>query len=237
MGAVRLLPSVPGRLNAAPTLAFVLLAACAAAQPPGPATFRVYEGGTMIGTVEMSLQATKEGWRLHGSSRTGGSVPVSIPNLDLHYDEAWGGRFMTLEMKAPDDAIVHVAVVGAVTRTDIVRSTEARFRSSSVSRDTVFLPDRAYGAYEAVAVRLDGMQPGDELPLFIAPIGETRARVDEVSVEQVRTTAGSRRVTRYTLTEIRERPTPVEVWVDEGRLLRLELPQANIEVVRSDVID
>jgi hypothetical protein len=63
---------------------------------------------------------------------------------------------------------------GTTTRTDVVRSTEARFRSHSVSPDTIFLPERAYGAYEAVAIRLS-QGVSDDLPIFVVPIGETRA--------------------------------------------------------------
>src|SRR5688500_14432456 len=216
----------------------LILAGCvdSAAQTPGRATFRVYEKGALVGAVDMTLSSTDDGWRLQGSSRIAGSVPVDIPNLDLHYDKSWNGRFMTLEMKAPDDAIVHVAVVGSVTRTDVVRSTEARFRSSSVSPDTIFLADRAYGAYEAVAIRLSGLAAGADVPLFVAPLGETRGQVEAVVTERVMTDAGPIMAKHYSMTEIRERPTPVEIWVDRGRLLRVDLPRAAISVVRSDVL-
>jgi hypothetical protein len=218
-------------------LALILFAAAdGTAQTTGAASFGVYEKGALVGTVEMTLDATEDGWRLHGRSRVAGAIPVDIPNLDLHYDKAWGGRFMTLEMKAPDDAIVHIAVVGTVTRTDVVRSTEARFRSHSVSPDTIFLADRAYGAYEAVAIRLNGLPAGADLPLFVAPIGETRGQVDAVTTERVMTDNGPIMARHYSLTEIRERPTRVEIWVDRGRLLRVDFPRAAISVVRSDVL-
>ena len=98
-------------------LALILFAAAdGAAQTTGAASFRVYEKDALVGAVEMTLDATEDGWRLHGSSRIAGEIPVNIPNLDIYYDKSWGGRFMTLEMKAPDDAIVHVAVVGTVSR-------------------------------------------------------------------------------------------------------------------------
>ena len=101
--------------------------------------------------------------------------------------------------------------------------------------DTILLPERAYGAYEAVAARLSQGPPGGDLPLFVAPIGETRAIFDTVTTEQVRTTSGSIAATHYVLTEIRTRPTRVDLWADRGRLLRLDLPAASISVVRSDV--
>lgn len=217
-------------------VALLLMTSSAAAQTPGAASFRVYEKGQPVGTVNTTVERTPEGWRVRGTSRITGSVTVTIPNLDLHYDRAWNGRFMTLEMKAPDDAIMHVAVAGTTTRTDIVRATEVRFRSSSVSPDTIFLPDRTYGAYEAVAARLQGMFDGEHVPLFIAPIGETRGLINAVRSETMKTPRGPLTVTRYSLTEIRERPTPVEIWVDRGRLLRVDEPRSGISVVRMDVV-
>jgi len=214
----------------------LLLASTAAAQTPGPASFRVLEKGKQVGTVNTTVERTPDGWRLRGNSRITGSVTVTIPNLDFHYDRAWNGRFMTLEMKAPDDALMHVAVAGTTTRTDIVRATEVRFRSSSVSPDTIFLPDRTYGAYEAVAARLQGLFEGEHVPLFIAPIGETRALITAVRSETFKTARGPLVATRYSLTEIRERPTPVEVWIDGGRLVRVDEPRNGISVVRMDIV-
>jgi hypothetical protein len=215
--------------------AWLLATVSAAAQTPGAASFRVYEKGTSIGTVETSVARTADGWRVRGSSRIGGAVPVTIPNVDIYYDPSWGGRFMTLEMKAPDDAIVHVAVVGDTTRIDIVRATEVRFRSSSVSPDTIFLPDRTYAAYEAVAARLVNAFAGLDLPLFIPPFGETRTRIDAVVTERLKTAKGPLEAKRFAMTEFRERPTPVEIWVSGGRLVRVDLPRAGLSIVRTDV--
>ncbi len=216
--------------------AWLLGVATAAAQTPGAASFVVYEKGQRVGTVDMTVERTDDGWRIRGRSRIATSVPVTIPNLDLVYDRAWSGRFMTLEMKAPDDAIVHVAVVGETTRTDIVRSTEARFRSNAVSPDTIFVPDRAYGAYEAVAARLAAGVPGGHLPMFSPPIGETRMLVERVAEEIVRTAAGPIAARRYFISELRQRPTPIELWVAGGRLLRLDRPREGLSIVRADVV-
>jgi hypothetical protein len=205
------------------------------AQTPGKASFIVYEKGQQVGTIETNVTRTDDGWRIQGSMQTKGSVPVRIVNLDLLYDSNWFGRWMTMEMKQPDNVIVHVAVGRTTAQTDVVRPTEARFQSNSVSPNTILLPERAYGAYEAMAARLSTGPPGGDLPLFVAPIGETRAIVDGATTEQVKTTSGSVRAMHYVLTEIRTRPTRVDLWADRGRLLRLDLPTAGVSVVRADV--
>jgi hypothetical protein len=215
---------------------FLLLAQAAAAQSPGKASFVVYEKGQRVGTMETSVTRTDDGWRIASSMRTMGTVPITIVNLDLRYSPTWFGRFMTMEMKAPDDVIVHVAVVRVTAQTDVVRSTEARFRSHSVSPNTILLPERAYGAYEAVAARLTDAAAEGDLPLFVAPIGETRATVDAVMTERLETRNGSITVKHVVLTEIRERPTRVDLWIDRGRLLRLDVPRLQLSVRRTDLV-
>jgi hypothetical protein len=216
-------------------LILLLLTTGTFAQSPGKAAFVVYEKGQRVGTLDTNVSRTEEGWRVQGSMQTQGNVPVRIVSLDLLYDRNWFGRWMTMEMKQPDNVIVHVAVGRTTAQTDVVRPTEARFQSSSVSPNTILLPERAYGAYEAVAARLSKGPPGGDLPLFVAPIGETRAMVDGVTTEQVRTTRGSITATHYVLTEIRTRPTRVDLWADRGRLLRLDLPGVQVSIVRTDV--
>jgi len=66
------------------------------------------------------------GLPVDSSMQTKGAVPVSIVNLDLLYDRNWFGRWMTMEMKSPDDVIVHVAVARITAQIDVVRAGEAR---------------------------------------------------------------------------------------------------------------
>ena len=213
----------------------MLLAAPVAGQAPGRASFVVYEKGQRVGTMETSVSRTNDGWQVLGTMQTKGSVPVRIANLDLRYDRTWFGRWMTMEMKAPDDVLVHVAVSRTTAQIDVVRAGEARFRSTSVSQNTILLPERAYGAYEAVAARLAADAAPGDLPIYVPPTGETRAVVESVTSERIQTSNGVITAQHYVLTEVRPRPTRVELWADRGRLLRLDFPAARISVVRTDV--
>ena len=213
----------------------MLLPASVAGQTPGKASFVVYEKGQRVGTLETRVSRTSDGWQIQSTAQTNGAVPVRIANLDLRYDRNWFGRWMTMEMKAPDDVLVHVAVSRVTAQLDVVRAGEARFRSTSVSPNTILLPERAYGAYEAVAARLAADSTRGDLPLYVPPTGETRAVVESLAMERIRTANGVLSAQHYVLTEIRPRPTRVELWADRGRLLRLDFPAAQISVVRADV--
>jgi len=203
-------------------------------QPSGKASFVVSEKGRQTGTLETVVTQTAEGWRIGSTMQTNGAVPVRIVRLDLLYDRNWFARWMTMEMKQPDDVIVHVAVGRTTAQVDVVRAREAGFRSHSVSPNTILRPERAYGAYEAVAARLASGTVRD-LPLFVPPVGETRAIVESVAIERVKTASGDLSAQHYVLTEVTGKPTRVDLWTHGGRLLRLELPATGVSVVRADV--
>ena len=59
--------------------------------------------------------------------------------------------------------------------------------------------------------------------------------MESVTTERIQTTTGVLSAQHYVLTEVRPRPTRVELWADRGRLLRLDFPAAQISVVRADV--
>jgi hypothetical protein len=217
--------------------ATLLLASPAAAQAPGAASFRVYQREVQTGTVETRVSRIDGGWHIASSSRVAGTLNVTFKQLELRYDTAWRGRFMTMEVEgAKNRMLVHVSVGRNTTRTDIIRDKEARLQSHSVSQDTIFLPAGAFGAYEAVAARLATAKPGIDLPLFNVPVSETRGAVDAVSDESVRIRTGAIAVKRVELVEIRPQPTRVILWIDRGRLLRIDVPADFISVLRTDVL-
>ena len=239
------LPSTTMRRAAVPFVIVLALLACSgsvAAQTPAgtasaAATFHVYQRDARIGTASVSIARTDEGWRVQSTSTLAGALDLAIKQLDLHYDASWRGRFMTIEtLHAGRNIIVHVAVLAGTTRTDIVTENEARFRSHSVSADTIFLPDHAFGAYEALAAPLERMRAGMDVPLLLAPDGETRALVDAVTAERVMTATGAIAATRFTLQLIGGVLKTLEVWVDRGRLLRVDVPRERLSAVRSDVL-
>lgn len=220
-----------------PAVACLLLAASASAQTTGIASFRAYERGVQVGTVETAVTRVDGIWHVRSTSKVGGTLNVAYRQLEIRYDAAWRGRFLTMEVeRRKERMIVHVSVGRNTARTDIVLDKEARFRSHSVSPDTIFLPDGAFGAYEAVAARLATAKPGMDLPLFNVPTSETRGAIESVADDALRTKSGTIAVKRYTLLEIRSQPTTVEIWVDRGRLARLDVPREGLSLVRNDLI-
>jgi hypothetical protein len=144
---------------------------------------------------------------------------------------------LTMELVSPGEhAIVHVAMVGSVTRTDIVvPNKEVFFGANDVPRDTTFLPDYVFGAWEALAARLQTATPGTEISVFAVPEREVKATLDRRDAATLQTPAGFQPATRWRITLQRDTPVVWEMWVDGGRLLRLDLPDEGLSIVRADI--
>ena len=76
-----------------------------------------------------------------------------------------------------------------------------------------------------MVARLGGAEPGQELPIFIAPQAQITAVVREVRSQQVQTAERLLTAQIYRLTFLdAERPLDVDVWADQDRrLLRLTI--------------
>jgi hypothetical protein len=225
------------RFVAALALTCGLGAADLAAQSVETVTFYVSHRGRGIGSAEVTVGQSADGWRVTSRGRIDGPVQLSVRNFDAQYDQDWRPMSLSMEVEtANEHAIVHVGMMGDVTRTDIVLpNKEALFGANDVPRDTIFLPDYVFGAWEALAARLRTASPGNEISVFAVPEREVKATLERRDPATLQTPAGFRNAMRWRITVNRETPVVWELWVDAGRLLRLDLPNERLSVVRADI--
>ena len=213
----------------------------AAAQPAAPATgaasFRVFLNGAAIGTADVSLTRADNGWLIRGSERLGAPVNLNIRQMEIRYDDMWKPRDMSLDISSPDETVSVKSVFDVGTaRIEVVRNGQKTNGSSSVARDAIVLPNLAFGAYEALAVRLSTASPGSELHGYIVPQAEITIRLESVNDETIQTTERTIPAKRWHLTFMNPgAPLPADVWIDRGRLLRFDIPSQSITVAREDV--
>jgi hypothetical protein len=226
------------------SIAFVLAAATtAAAQPaspqPGTATFFVQIDGRRAGTADVTLQRTPTGWSIRGASRLGAPLDLVVGRYDITYTAEWKPTHVTLDMSAgAQTAVVHGGFTEASgARIEIIRGgRQVVFVTAPVAGDALILPNLVFGAFEALAARLQGAAPGAALPAYMFPHREVPVRVDAVKDEDLGT--GSRRLRTRRWTVLFMDPAAAartDVWVDQGRLARLDLPDSRISVVRQDL--
>jgi hypothetical protein len=203
------------------------------------ATFRILENGLSIGNAVIIVTRDEDGWRVQSTGRAGGSIGLEVRRLDMSYDPEWQTRFLSMEIAwRQETRVIHVATQGLRSRTDIVvPDREVSFRSHWISPGTIALPDDVFGAYQALAARVEMLPAGSDIPILLTPSGEVHAIVDAVRDDELRTSSGSIRARHVSLLVIRDVPTPIEIWVAQGMLLRVELPLDHLSVVRSDIAD
>jgi hypothetical protein len=221
--------SIAGLLSAAPTGTLLAQAT--------ETTFRIVENGASIGSAAIILARSGDGWRVQSTSRAGGSIGLEVRRFDAVYDAAWGVRFLSMEIAwRQETRVIHVAIQGLRSRTDVViPDREAGFGAHWISPGTIALPDDVFGAYQALAARVESLAPGSDIPLLLTPRGEVHGTIDAVRDEDVPTTASPIRSRHVSLIVMREVPMPIEIWVAKGMLLRVDLPLDHLSVIRSDL--
>ena len=99
----------------------------------------------------------------------------------------------------------------------------------------IAVSDFVFGAYQALAARVETLAPGNDIPILLTTRGEVHATVEAVRDEHLQTDSGTIRARHVSLFVMRDVPTPIEIWVAEGKLVKLELPLDRISVIRSDI--
>ena len=221
--------------------AWVALGASTSAQTTASETaFRIFSRGKEIGSHTVALTRSDGGWHLTSTGEMKEPYQLVLRQFDITYDSAWRPRIMTMEIASVDDrAVVHVAfgLSDGSTRTDVVRDGTAQWGSNKVSPDAIPLPDYVFASFEALAARLASASAGTQLQAFVVPRFEGVLHVDRVTSESVAITGGTLDTRRFGLRLQRpEGEAPMDIWVANDRLVRIDIPKEGMSVVRQDVI-
>ncbi len=206
----------------------------------GEALFNVFVGSTPAGFERVRVVRTDDddGWLVQASGQMTVPVPTDTRVFEAAYDSDWRPRRLTLEGSRAgvpfrlESSFADGAVTNVLREGDRETTTGDRIDPAAV-----LLPNSIFVSYEALAARLGGSQPGDELPIYVPPRGYLTARVDGVGIQHIETAERiiEARTYRITFTDPSQ-PLEAEVWTDENyRLLRISLPYASLEVARRDI--
>jgi pimeloyl-ACP methyl ester carboxylesterase len=225
---------------AAAILLAVSTAAGAQEQPqpsPGDTAFAVFLSGTQIGREQVSLAKTDSGWIVTSNGRTAPPLDFTINRFEIKYAADWQPLEMTLES--------HVRTMGVIVRSsftmttainEIAQNTVTRGKQDQISARTIVIPNNVFAAYEPLAVRLWNTPAGSEVPVYVVPGAEIKVTVDAVTSETLKGPAGALATRRFDLTlQNPGRPTKAALVVDQHlRLVRFEIPEIGLQVVRED---
>lgn len=214
------------------------------AQPPadpaaGEALFNIFVGSTPAGFERVRVVRTDEGWLLQASGQLTAPIPVDTRVFEAAYDEEWRPRRLVIDGSQagiPFRLDSTFADDGTVTNTLREGERDAT-NEDRIDPASVLLPNSIFVSYEALAMRLSQSQAGQELPIYVPPRGFLSARIEAVGIQHIETAERVIEARTYRITFVDpSQPLDAEVWVDEnGRLLRVSLPYASLEVARRDI--
>jgi pimeloyl-ACP methyl ester carboxylesterase len=205
---------------------------------PGEATFSVFIGGREVGREQVNLSRSGSDWIITATSRIGPPIDVTVNRFEMKYSGDW----QPIELKA--DARMRPGSLGLLTSfglttavNEITQNGVTSSKTDQITARTVVMPNNFFAAYEALAARLVGLEPGAELQIYVVPQGEIKLVVRAVTPGQFQTPAGLVATDRYSVTF--HNPSgelPAEISADDkGRFARLEIPSASLLVSRQDL--
>jgi pimeloyl-ACP methyl ester carboxylesterase len=227
-------------------LTTALLLACSAgaraqeqAQPvPGGTAFAIFLRGAQIGREQGSLARTDSGWILTSNGRTEPPLDFTINRFEMKYTPDWQPLEMTLEARVRTvGVIVNTSFTMTTAINEITQNNTKGTKQDQVSARTIVIPNNVFTSYEALAVRLWNVTANTELPIYVAPGEEIKAKVDAVTGETLSGPGGSLATRRFDLTlQNPDRPLKAFIVVDQHlRLVRFEIPGIGLQAVREDV--
>src|SRR5437773_2402723 len=208
-------------------------------QLPGGTAFTIFLRGAPIGTEQMAVSRSAEGWTITSSGRLGAPLDVVGRRLQVRYTADWRPLAFSFDGAVRGQTqTVHTVVDGTTARSDIVVAGETKQKIDTIADDTLLvLPNTFFGPYEALAVRLRTAPPGSTIKVFGVPQVYFSILVGDSTPEQFQTASRlvSTHRTHITL-DLPGAKIDGEIWSDEGgRLVRLSLPGQSLDVVREDV--
>lgn len=212
-----------------------------ASTPASPATssFTIFVRGVPVGTEQIAVERTADGWTISSSGRSGAPLFMVTERLQVRYDANWRPLELTVDATTGGQVTtLHTTVTGTTARNEMKTGGASSEKTDTIDPEAVLLPNLVFAPYEALAARLKSASAGSTLSVYIAPLGSVSITVGESAPEQIQTVARviNARRTRITLTMSSAPSLEAEIWGDEsGRLLRLSIPVEGLEVLREDI--
>lgn len=203
-------------------------------------TFLVFMRSQPIGSEQVTVERTADGWTITGSGRMGAPIDLIGRNLEVRYDADWKPRELHVDATLRGiSSTLHTTVSGTTAANEIKPLNGMPItRNDPVDAAALLVPSPFVAPYEALAARLRTATPGSALTIYQPPSSTIAVEVGVSTTEQIKTVNRVIEARRTAVTFRVQAMPPLEVvvWGDEtGRLLRLSIPAQTLEYARDDV--
>jgi uncharacterized protein len=203
----------------------------------GEATFNVLLKGVQVGREQVTLSRGGSGWILTSSGTSGAPISLTIRRFEMKYTDDWQPLELKIEATLRNAGIALATSFSMTTAiNEVSQNGVTNSKEDQISARTVVLPNNFYASYEALAVHLASSTVNTEIPVYVAPQGEVKVKVREITEQTLTGPAGSMQIRRFDVTFNNPGgPLDGSISVDNhARFVRLELPSAGLTVVRDD---
>lgn len=204
------------------------------------AHFTIYVRSTVIGTEQVTVTHSAEGWTIASSGRMTAPSEVINRQLTAKYDESWKPLEFSLDATAQgQQTTLHVTVSGTTATLELSNPTaQGQRRTETIDAQALFLVNPFVANFEAVAARALTAPAGTTLAFYQPGQGSFTGLLGPSATERIQTVERviTARRTPLTLQAASQPPLEAEIWSDEqGRLLRLRIPAQGLEIAREDM--
>jgi pimeloyl-ACP methyl ester carboxylesterase len=208
-------------------------------QETGAATFTIFVRGVPIGTEQIAVTRSADGWTIVSSGRLGAPIDVVARRMQVRYTPEWRPIELTFDGSVRGQAqSVRTSIEGTTAKSEVVVAGQTTQKTDTIDATALLiLPNSFFGPFEAIAMRLKTAAVGSEIPVYGVPAFSFSVRVGESSAAQIQTTARlvTARRTHVTLM-FPGAPIDGEIWAeDSGRMIRISVPGQSLEIVREDI--
>lgn len=208
------------------------------ARAEGDVEFTLFLSGTRVGTEQVRLARAGSTWIISSTARFGAPLNTTVNRFEVKYTTDWQPTELHLEAtQAGRRLALGTSFAMTTAINEITQNGATTSKTDQVSARSIILPNSVYAGYEALAARLASTQPGTELRAYVPPQGEIVVKVNSSSAVQLSSPAGMFAARRYEVAfQNPAAPLAASVTIDDrGRLVSLEIPSANLRLVRSEL--
>jgi uncharacterized protein len=208
--------------------------------PPSSApssSFTIFIRAIRVGSEQISLERTAQGWTISSSSQVGAPLEVLAKQVQVRYTADWKPIDLRIDATQRGQPLTaQTQVAGETAHTTFTQAGQSGERTDTVVADAVLLPSPFWGPFEALSQRLKSAESGASIPAYglQAPF---EIQVGESSEETIQTASQLIHARRTSIKMlVSGGALDAVIWGNEtGRLLHVSIPAQNLEVVREDI--
>ena len=201
------------------------------------ANFTIYLQKVAIGSETIELERTADGWTITNSGRADVPIDLVARRVRARYTSDWKPIDLTVDATLRGETLVsRTTITGTSALTSFTQAGQSVERTDPIAADALLLPSPMWGPFEALAHRLERAPAGSSIPAY--SFGTSFSiQVGPSSPETLQMGTRTMRAKRTSVTLMVDGgPVAAEIWSDDNsRLMRINIPAQNLEVVRDDI--